>query len=257
MDGAELTTVTCRNPSEVLLPTNQAEINQEPTPTPPTLNTPYDDESSEENVLGLGSSVNDALPGTNLTAVPSVATPRTWAEAVPRPQSPQPEPNDAHQEPNQSVRRGLNQDQDPATPSMSPLPSNGLHGKPFHATPCELLKEWRIEIFTWLVGTLAVVLIIVLLAVFKGKLLLQWKGKVQISTIIAILSQLAQSALLVSVSACIGQLNWIWLLQRRRNIEIERFDEASRGPAGSIKLFFQIITRSWKFWELPERPILL
>ena len=80
------------------------------------------------------------------------------------------------------------------------------------------------------------VLIVALLCVFKDKSSTIWKSTVQISAVMAILSQLAQSALIVSVSATIGQAKWSTLQEKRKTIDVERFVEAIRGPEGSMKL---------------------
>jgi hypothetical protein len=57
-----------------------------------------------------------------------------------------------------------------------------------------------------------------------------------LATAIAALSQVAQSALLVSVSSCIGQLKWSYLRKECSTLDISRFDDASRGPQGSFML---------------------
>lgn len=64
----------------------------------------------------------------------------------------------------------------------------------------------------------------------------------QISAVAAIFSQLAQSALIVSVSATIGQAKWSTLQEKRRTIDVERFDEAMRGPEGSMKMLLAAIS---------------
>ncbi|KAF2792355.1 hypothetical protein K505DRAFT_210984, partial [Melanomma pulvis-pyrius CBS 109.77] len=51
----------------------------------------------------------------------------------------------------------------------------------------------------------------------------------------------AQLALLVPVASCIGQLKWLWFKAKpRKTTDLERFDMASRGPEGSLKLLFQL-----------------
>jgi hypothetical protein len=98
-----------------------------------------------------------------------------------------------------------------------------------------LLAEWCWEIFTWALGTLAVALMLLIFGIFRNKPYDYWHSSVQMATVIAALSQLAQSALIVSVSACIGQSKWTRLRKRQNTIEVERYDEASRGPGGSLK----------------------
>jgi hypothetical protein len=78
--------------------------------------------------------------------------------------------------------------------------------------------------------------ILVLLLTFRDEPLYHWHSTVQISAIVAIMSQVAQSALIVSVAATIGQAKWSRLRKKQETLEIERFDEAMRGPEGSLKL---------------------
>ncbi|KAF2022231.1 hypothetical protein BU24DRAFT_417868 [Aaosphaeria arxii CBS 175.79] len=107
-----------------------------------------------------------------------------------------------------------------------------------------LLKEWKWELSTWAFGTLAFAALVVQVVWFRDRPTSEWRSSVSISALIAALSQVTQSTLLVSTSACIGQLKWIWLRSRRSMIDMERFDNASRGPNGS---FWFLLTISWRY----------
>ena len=96
------------------------------------------------------------------------------------------------------------------------------------------LQPWGWEILTWAIGTAAVVAILVLLAYFNGKPLDSWHSRLTPNAIISTLSQVAQSALMVAVASCIGQQQWVWFKQNRKLDDMKTFDDASRGPAGSI-----------------------
>lgn len=63
---------------------------------------------------------------------------------------------------------------------------------------------------------------------------------VQLSTVVAALSQAAQSSLMVPVASCIGQLKWPWLQTRQPMSYIHIFDEATRGPNGSVWLLWRL-----------------
>jgi len=67
---------------------------------------------------------------------------------------------------------------------------------------------------------------------------------VQITSLIAALAQVSQSSLLVATAASIGQAKWSWLTTEREAVDIDRFDLASRGPDGSLRLL----------WHLKFRP---
>lgn len=98
------------------------------------------------------------------------------------------------------------------------------------------LRSWKWELATWLLGTTALGAIITLLILYRDKPVKNWPVGFSLATTIAALSQVAQSALLVSVSACIGQLKWSYLRNERSTLDISRFEEASRGPRGSLML---------------------
>jgi hypothetical protein len=103
--------------------------------------------------------------------------------------------------------------------------------------------EWRWELITWILGTVAIAVNLVLLCYFKDKSLAYWHSKIQISSIVASLSQVAQSSLMVSVGSCIGQFKWSLFSKTSPVAEVERFDDASRGPQGSLKLLFHTVLK--------------
>jgi hypothetical protein len=108
------------------------------------------------------------------------------------------------------------------------------------SAPTTLFSNWLWELLMWLLGTVALILIVTLLAYFNGKPLSHWKSAISLNAIIAILSQTTVSALLVSVSACISQLKWAWLRQTNEAGDVDTFDRASRGPQGCLGFL-------WKF----------
>jgi hypothetical protein len=72
-----------------------------------------------------------------------------------------------------------------------------------------LIKHWRWETFTFLLGTAAFTTILALLLQFRDKEIWDWDlSGIQITAIVAALAQVAQSAFLVPISYCIGQLKW-------------------------------------------------
>ncbi|KAH7066066.1 hypothetical protein BKA63DRAFT_370039, partial [Paraphoma chrysanthemicola] len=100
-----------------------------------------------------------------------------------------------------------------------------------------LLRVWRWEMMTWFLGTAGFVANIILISLWRGELQSRWKPDIQITTFVAALAQLSQSALLVSIASCIAQLKWQWVSRRERPAsDIAMFDIASRGPDGSMRL---------------------
>jgi hypothetical protein len=75
-------------------------------------------------------------------------------------------------------------------------------------SPLTLLREWKWELATWLLGSCAFGTIVTLLVIYQNRSLRDWTLPVRPAPAVAALSQATQSALLFSVSACIGQLKW-------------------------------------------------
>lgn len=58
-----------------------------------------------------------------------------------------------------------------------------------------------------------------------------------LNSLLALLTTVAKAGLMIPIGAAIGQLKWIWFAQKERPLaDFQTFDEASRGPIGSLKL---------------------
>ncbi|KAF8856580.1 hypothetical protein BDZ45DRAFT_727386 [Acephala macrosclerotiorum] len=104
---------------------------------------------------------------------------------------------------------------------------------------------------TWLPETLAIVLslvsflmILVLLKVYDNRPIFVWHGAT-LNTFVSTIATLGKAMLLFTVSACMSQWKYIWFSQARRKlIDFEVFDSASRGPSGSLSLLWSVNFRS-------------
>lgn len=68
---------------------------------------------------------------------------------------------------------------------------------------------------------------------------------ITLNTLVAVLSTLSRTALLVPVASCISQLKWIHLVAAPRPLrEVQVFDDASRGPWGSLELIWKLHART-------------
>jgi Protein of unknown function (DUF3176) len=176
---------------------------------------------------GIGNvrDLNTALQGTDaVTSVMSIS-PEQAAAAI------------SHHQPEGAAAEGQATSGGPSNSNSHQSPKSSQHTQSLHA----LFEGWRWEMFTWCLGSMGFMLIIILLGAFKNKPNTMWKSKVHITAMVAALSQVAQSALIVSISSCISQAKWIWLREDRRAIDLQRFDDASRGPEGSIRLLWHLI----------------
>lgn len=106
-----------------------------------------------------------------------------------------------------------------------------------------LIHTWRWELSTWLLGTAGFVATLALIITFNCTEQRIWHSNIQITAFIAALAQVSQSALLVPIGSSIGQLKWKWLEERRRLIDFDKFDLASRGPDGSLRLLWHLRLR--------------
>ncbi|KAF2682598.1 hypothetical protein K458DRAFT_341263, partial [Lentithecium fluviatile CBS 122367] len=68
-----------------------------------------------------------------------------------------------------------------------------------------------------------------------------WKWGIQPNTVIVILITISKSAQLVPIVECLGQLKWVHFEGEPRALShMETFNNAARGPWGSLKLLLQL-----------------
>lgn len=77
------------------------------------------------------------------------------------------------------------------------------------------------------------------LAGFDGKSVFEWNG-VTLNAIVSVLAVTMKALLIFSVAECIGQWKWIlFTREKRRLLEFEMIDLASRGPLGAVSLVWR------------------
>jgi hypothetical protein len=65
------------------------------------------------------------------------------------------------------------------------------------------------------------------------------------NSVISFLSTIAKSCLGFTATACISQVKWLHMQNKKRSLtSLQIFDDASRGPLGAISLFFTAETAS-------------
>ncbi|KAK7927503.1 hypothetical protein PG985_004501 [Apiospora marii] len=96
---------------------------------------------------------------------------------------------------------------------------------------------WWAEIAAVVGSIAAMVALVVVLALCDGWALSRWTFFIQPNTVISILVMVGKTSMLLAVSACLSQLKWKHFLDRRRPLShLQAFDNASRGPLGSLSL---------------------
>ncbi|KAI0388372.1 hypothetical protein F5Y17DRAFT_453069 [Xylariaceae sp. FL0594] len=125
--------------------------------------------------------------------------------------------------------------------------SHHLHkALPLVPKPTSKFKTWWWwwEISAAMLSILGSLSIVVLLLKIDGTSLNSWTLPIQPNSFLAALTTITKTSILVSVTSCLGQLKWRHFLQRPRPLtHLQFFDDASRGPWGSIVMLSRLLFR--------------
>ena len=106
--------------------------------------------------------------------------------------------------------------------------------------------NWAWELAAWVLAAVSLLSLFVVLTHFNNKPLSAWQSSITPSAVVAIVSQVGQSAAILPVSACVCQSMWLWLdggsNLRGRHPQLtatQNFDHGSRGPLGSLLLLWK------------------
>ncbi|KAF2133159.1 hypothetical protein P153DRAFT_353569 [Dothidotthia symphoricarpi CBS 119687] len=104
-------------------------------------------------------------------------------------------------------------------------------------------RDWQWEFAAAALSLACFAAVVVVLISYQHKSLASWNFvyDITLNTLIAVLSTLSRTALLVPIASCISQLKWIHLVGAPRSLrEAQVFDDASRGPWGSLVLIWSL-----------------
>ncbi|KAJ8117992.1 hypothetical protein OPT61_g922 [Boeremia exigua] len=140
----------------------------------------------------------------------------------------------------------------PAAQYPSDSSTRKLYGIKTVTSPLDKRPQFSIWDWVWEFGaslfSLACFAAVVgLLAASENDSLANWNFVfgVSLNTLIAILSTLSRTALMVPVASCISQLKWLHLVGASRPLlEVQVFEDASRGPWGSLMLIWKLHVRT-------------
>lgn len=121
------------------------------------------------------------------------------------------------------------------------LPSTNIYSniqrKLQHLANEWLTDGWGVELLSWTVSVLCLFAIFVVLESHRGKPLPEWPFSITVNSLVSVFSTGAQMAMMEPIVQCISQLKWLWFFQKpQRLTEFQNFDDASRGPTGSLIL---------------------
>ncbi|RDW90853.1 DUF3176 domain-containing protein [Aspergillus mulundensis] len=115
----------------------------------------------------------------------------------------------------------------------------------FQAWWWKKLDTWLFEILAMIFSLTCCIAIVCILVTFNGEPQPEFAYGLTLNAIISTLATASKSSLIYVISACIGQLKWIGVYKRRKQIyNMELFDSASRGPLGAIFMVLQDKGRS-------------
>lgn len=136
-----------------------------------------------------------------------------------------------------------NQEEPIATTSLLLEPNQP---SPFAKEPRSTLSRylsdwWLMEVLSWVICALSIIAIVIILRVYDQKRLPQWPLSITINTAISVFATISQMAMLEPVTESISQLKWIWFTKRVQPLsDFDAFDQASRGPWGSLLLIAKL-----------------
>jgi hypothetical protein len=134
-------------------------------------------------------------------------------------------------------------------------------GKPPKLNPFTHIKRywercgpWRWDFLALCFACALLVAGIAILASYNGLALSQWHANISINTIVSTVSTVAMFTLMNPLGGALGQCKWLLFSRSQRPLShLGHLDGASRGPYGSIKLFYK---RNW-YGTLPSLGALL
>ncbi|KAL1622695.1 hypothetical protein SLS54_004713 [Diplodia seriata] len=106
----------------------------------------------------------------------------------------------------------------------------------------KLKDHWAWETSSLAVSMVTIVAISIVLRILDGKPLSWWKSSISPNSLVSIFAAISKSAMLLSVTECIGQAKWLYFSRAQRRLyDLQLFDDASRGPLGSLIFLCQSV----------------
>lgn len=113
-------------------------------------------------------------------------------------------------------------------------------------TRVQRLKDvWMWEVLGLSLSLANIIAIAIVLAILNNKALSSWKMPIRPNALVSVFASISKSALMLPITECISQFKWLYYSKGERRLqELQSFDDASRGPLGSL-LFL------WRFKAKP------
>ncbi|KAJ5403245.1 hypothetical protein N7509_003116 [Penicillium cosmopolitanum] len=109
-----------------------------------------------------------------------------------------------------------------------------------HGGWASLDDTWFLECLAMAFSFASFIAVIIILRAYDQKPSPNLSYGLTLNSIVSLLATASRSSLLFVVAAAVGQLKWIWIQHRERPVlDMQSFDDASRGPLGALYLLFQ------------------
>lgn len=133
----------------------------------------------------------------------------------------------------------------PPTPSISTVSANSRGSQKSPSRLSRWIRDWvtdwwGAEIACWIIASISLIAIVIVLESHKSKPLPEWPFQITINSLISVFATIGQMAMMKPVVECISQLKWLWLVRKEKLAHFQIFDDASRGPTGSLLLLGKV-----------------
>lgn len=100
-----------------------------------------------------------------------------------------------------------------------------------------ITDSWLLELGGLFLALLSMGALIVTLLLYQNKGVPQWGWGLTLNSLLSILSQITTVSITMVLAEALSQQKWLWFRKSARSLaDFGRFDEASKGPWGSLVL---------------------
>ncbi|KAJ3940715.1 uncharacterized protein N0V96_009729 [Colletotrichum fioriniae] len=119
----------------------------------------------------------------------------------------------------------------------------------------QILKGWWPEIIWCLISVVCIIVLVTVLRSYDNQPLPNWPLGLTLNTVVAFISTFCRTSFVLPVVESLSQYKWNWYKSPRPLGDFAVFDEASRGPWGSLKLLLRTKGRNNEyFWATANGP---
>jgi len=106
--------------------------------------------------------------------------------------------------------------------------------------------SWTLEFLSLLLSVVALAGAVVLVVYFNQRPITEWPIALSLATVVSVLASIARTSLAFAMSAGIAQGKWNWFAARPdKLIAFDRFEDASKGPFGCLRLLPTVVRRGY------------